>query len=480
MKQLIIILFIFLFASTTYAQMGVGTETPNPSAQLDVSSTTKGFLAPRMTKAQRLAIPAPAAGLLVFQTDDQVSFPKGFYYFNGTAWTTVGGSSFVDTTSLSNRINLKLAATDTVSLSNRINLKLYSSDTLYLSNRINLKLSRADTASLSARINLKLNRSDTALMLSNRFERDTVSLSNRIDALSFSSLDTTSLSARIDSKLSESDTSSLSNRINVKLNISDTGLMLSNRIARDTVSLSNRINALSFSSLDTTSLSARINSKLSGSDTSSLSNRINVKLNSSDTALMLSNRFARDTVSLSNRINANTISIGAISGTSTANGSSISAGVLNLSPADETNPGIVTTGAQTIAGKKTFTDSLIGVSARLTGKIKLGVVTYPNTDGSANHVLTTNGAGIATWQSPAASGFTFEVSDEPTEITAAQTSFTLSHAPGVNSKVKMYINGIRISNGAYSISGTTVTYDPTKNGAYAIIVGDRIQFDFSY
>ena len=72
-----------------------------------------------------------------------------------------------------------------------------------------------------------------------------------------------------------------------------------------------------------------------------------------------------------------------------------------------------------------------------------------------------------------------EVSDEFT-ATGSQTIFTLSNTPGVNSKVKMYINGIRISNTAYSISGTSLTYDSTKNGNYTISVGDRIQFDFYY
>jgi hypothetical protein len=95
-------------------------------------------------------------------------------------------------------------------------------------------------------------------------------------------------------------------------------------------------------------------------------------------------------------------------------------------------------------------------------------------------VLTSDADGLASWVSPATSGFTFEVSDEPTVSDSGQTSFTLSNTPGINSKVKMYINGIRISNGAYAVSGTTLTYDSTKNGSYTISLGDRIQFDFSY
>lgn len=52
------------------------------SAMLDVKSTTKGLLIPRMTATQKNAIFQPATGLLVYQTDGET----GFYYFNGTAW----------------------------------------------------------------------------------------------------------------------------------------------------------------------------------------------------------------------------------------------------------------------------------------------------------------------------------------------------------------------------------------------------------
>ncbi|MDB5156435.1 MAG: hypothetical protein JWR50_1142, partial [Mucilaginibacter sp.] len=49
-----------------------------------------------------------------------------------------------------------------------------------------------------------------------------------------------------------------------------------------------------------------------------------------------------------------------------------------------------------------------------------------------------------------------------------------------NSKVKMYINGIRITNTAYSVSGTALSYVPANNGSYAVSVNDRIQFDYYY
>ena len=69
MKQIFTLLAAVVLTATTYAQVGIGTTTPDPSAALDITSTTKGLLIPRMTNAQRQAISNPAAGLQVFVTD---------------------------------------------------------------------------------------------------------------------------------------------------------------------------------------------------------------------------------------------------------------------------------------------------------------------------------------------------------------------------------------------------------------------------
>ncbi|MBC8048029.1 MAG: tail fiber domain-containing protein [Fimbriimonadaceae bacterium] len=61
---------------------GIGTTTPTASALLDMVSTSKGLLAPRMNKTQRDAIATPATGLLIYQTNST----PGFYYYNGTGW----------------------------------------------------------------------------------------------------------------------------------------------------------------------------------------------------------------------------------------------------------------------------------------------------------------------------------------------------------------------------------------------------------
>jgi len=69
------------FAQTGVAINASGNE-PDNSAMLDVSSTEKGILIPRMTSGQRTGISSPATGLLVFQTDGSA----GFYYYTGTQW----------------------------------------------------------------------------------------------------------------------------------------------------------------------------------------------------------------------------------------------------------------------------------------------------------------------------------------------------------------------------------------------------------
>lgn len=84
------IAFAMLLTSALIAQNGVGINlsgtAADPSSIFDVSSTTKGVLFPRMTNAQKLAIPSPANGLTIYQTDGA----KGYWVFNGTAWSQIG------------------------------------------------------------------------------------------------------------------------------------------------------------------------------------------------------------------------------------------------------------------------------------------------------------------------------------------------------------------------------------------------------
>ena len=85
----ILVLICFISSISLNAQTAIGTFTPDPSAKLDVFSTTKGFLPPRMTSVQRSSISNPAAGLIVYQTDGT----SGLYYYNGTTWIFIINSA---------------------------------------------------------------------------------------------------------------------------------------------------------------------------------------------------------------------------------------------------------------------------------------------------------------------------------------------------------------------------------------------------
>ncbi len=80
MKNFLLVFFL-ITTLVAQAQVGIGTATPAATAQLDVSSTTKGFLPPRMDSTQRNAIVSPAVGLTIYNTT-----LKSVEVYNGTVW----------------------------------------------------------------------------------------------------------------------------------------------------------------------------------------------------------------------------------------------------------------------------------------------------------------------------------------------------------------------------------------------------------
>ncbi|UOR06436.1 tail fiber domain-containing protein [Hymenobacter aerilatus] len=84
-SRLLLLVLLSLLAGPTLAQtggsVGIGTSAPDASAVLDVAAPNKGLLIPRLDSAARVRIPAPATGLLVFQTNPRA----GFYYYAGPA-----------------------------------------------------------------------------------------------------------------------------------------------------------------------------------------------------------------------------------------------------------------------------------------------------------------------------------------------------------------------------------------------------------
>ncbi|NQX86244.1 MAG: FG-GAP repeat protein, partial [Flavobacteriaceae bacterium] len=83
-KQIYIACLLVLSAQVLQSQVGVNTTTPDPSAILDLESTTQGFLTPVMTNLEINAIVNPAEGLIAFSADENC-----LMNFNGTKWMNV-------------------------------------------------------------------------------------------------------------------------------------------------------------------------------------------------------------------------------------------------------------------------------------------------------------------------------------------------------------------------------------------------------
>lgn len=109
-KSFIFFIIITFCAKSLSAQTGIGTTTPNASAKLDVSSTSQGFLPPRVTltgtndnttiKNSAGTSITPATGLLVYNTATTTTDPfrvvPGYYYYNGTTWVSISNGLIID------------------------------------------------------------------------------------------------------------------------------------------------------------------------------------------------------------------------------------------------------------------------------------------------------------------------------------------------------------------------------------------------
>jgi len=77
--------------------IGIGTSSPNDSAKLQVDSTTKGFLPPRMTGTQAAAITSPSEGLMLYVTNTTGGFTsKGWYGYDGSVWDKLDNEDIVN------------------------------------------------------------------------------------------------------------------------------------------------------------------------------------------------------------------------------------------------------------------------------------------------------------------------------------------------------------------------------------------------
>jgi len=95
MKKANLLIAALILATTAVFSQSIGINTtnsaPDPSAAVDVNFTDKGFLPPRMSEAQRNAIPSPVAGLMVWCSNCGANGEAQVY--NGTTWTNLLGAT---------------------------------------------------------------------------------------------------------------------------------------------------------------------------------------------------------------------------------------------------------------------------------------------------------------------------------------------------------------------------------------------------
>ena len=91
MKKIFFLTLGLIALNVTAQSVSINTDgsTAHPSAMLEVKSENQGVLIPRMTEAQRNLIASPATGLMIYQTDATA----GFYFYNGSAWTSLSGAT---------------------------------------------------------------------------------------------------------------------------------------------------------------------------------------------------------------------------------------------------------------------------------------------------------------------------------------------------------------------------------------------------
>jgi hypothetical protein len=184
----------------------------------------------------------------------------------------------------------------------------------------------------------------------------------------------------------------------------------------------------------------------------------------------------------------------------------------------------MTTGTQTLAGAKTFasltssgnmavggnlvltgtqTNSALTASKVIftnaskiltsTGTVGVGQGGTGSSTLTAGSLLIGNGTDALTSLAPSSAGYILKVVGSTWTVSAPNTDindqftatvglliFTLTQTPAANSKVQMFINGIRTDKTAYTLSTNVITYIPANNSSFTLVAGDRIQFDYAY
>ena len=90
MKKNVLVIFLVFLSNGIFAQLGIGTTSPNENAILELSSSTQGIKFPRLTTLQRTSIVLPAKGLTVFDTEINCLMTN-FGTASVPSWKCLGG-----------------------------------------------------------------------------------------------------------------------------------------------------------------------------------------------------------------------------------------------------------------------------------------------------------------------------------------------------------------------------------------------------
>jgi len=424
--------------------VGIGNTAPDASAVLDVTSTTDGALLPRMTTAQKTAIVSPATGLIVYDTT-----LNQLQVYNGTAWgatTASTGWNLTGNAGTTPGTNF-IGTTD-------------NKDVIFKRNGVQSGLLNANNTSFGvSSLNPSTTGNNNVATGFNALAANTTGSQN-VAVGSIALVGNTTGTYNV-----ATGANTLAANTTGSYNVA-TGpqALAGNTTASNNVATG--YNALVTNTTGANNTALGTMAGLGDGTTSAQQSKID------NNATFVGYQASRDIVANTTAL-TNITAIGYMAKVSQNNSlilggtgaSAVSVGIGNTAPAASAVLDITSTTKGGLLPRMT-TAQKTAIATPATGLIVF--------DTTLNQLQVYNGTAWA-----AASDAVREVSDEFT-ATAAQTAFALTQTPSVNSKVKMYINGIRISKTAYSNTGTALTYVPANNGSYALVVGDRIQLDYYY